>query len=82
MNTRSKERIMLAASSVKAEDNREAAILGGIVTTVVREGHFSPSRVMAWADQALNLKNSERTTLSEVVAMTQKFKHEYLGGGS
>lgn len=80
MNTRTKERVMLAASRVKASNNREAAVLGGIVTTTIREGHFEPSRVMAWADQALSLKSSDRINLGEVVKMTQKFKHEYLGG--
>lgn len=80
MNTRSTEKVMLAASNVNADDNREAAILGGIVTTIVREGHFSPSRVMAWADQELSLTSSDRVNLTEVVKMTQKFKHEYLGG--
>lgn len=80
MNTRTKERVMLAASRVTVANNREAAVLGGIVTTTIREGHFEPSRVMAWADQALSLKSSERTTMGEVAEMTMKFKHEYLGG--
>lgn len=80
MNARTKERVMLAASTVVAENNREAAVLGGIVSTIVRDNHFHPAHVMMWADQALSLKSSERTTLTEVVKMTQKFKHEYLGG--
>lgn len=78
MNIRSKERILLAASTINTESNREAAILGGIVNVTIREGHFSPSQVMAWTDQALGLKSSERIKLTEVIAMTKKFQRAYL----
>lgn len=69
VNDRTRERVMLAAANCTPDDDRQAAIIGGIVANLLADGHFLPQEAAKYAADRMgwgySVARSHDRTLAE-----------------
>ena len=80
INQRTIEKVMNAASACQVDNDRDAAILGGIVRCMIDRGKFDPTFVAYYTETALSAfkrPDNHRPSMVEVRRMVRAFQTAY-----